>query len=147
MNIALAAKPLLPVLLVGVLLGAAAGCGPADAPDDGAATESVPPHDDTTPTPNPTPTPSPTPATTPPASPRTTPPSEALQKVRVVGELVSVGECVSVRDDNGITWTLRGGAMDGLSLGERVQVTGAPDLSGDGCGGPLVKVQALRVLG
>ena len=141
MNVALAAKPLLPVLLLGVLLGATAGCGPTDAPDDGSVSESVPPRDDAAPTPTLTP------AATPPASPPTTPPSEALQKVRVVGELVSVGECVAVRDDNGITWTLRGAALDGLSMGERVQVTGAPDLSGDSCGGPVVKVQALRVLG
>lgn len=77
----------------------------------------------------------------------TTPPSEGLQKVRVVGEVVEVGDCVVVRDDNAITWTIVGDLAASLAKGERVQVTGAPDLTAEGCGGPVVRVVRVTVVG
>ena len=76
----------------------------------------------------------------------TTPPSEGLQKVRVVGEVVEVGDCVVVRDDNDITWTIAAGPAVDLVRGDRVQVTGVPDLSGTGCGGPVVTATRVTVL-
>lgn len=85
-------------------------------------------------------TPSPSPSAT-------TPPSEALQKIRVVGEVVEVGDCVVVRDDNAITWTITGEPAGALVLGDRVQVSGAPDLVAEGCGGPVVVAARVTVLG
>jgi hypothetical protein len=67
-------------------------------------------------------------------------PSEALEKVRVVGEVVQDGDCVAVEDDNGTTWTIAGEAAAGLVAGDRVQVTGTPDIAAMGCAGPLLKV-------
>jgi hypothetical protein len=63
--------------------------------------------------------------------------------VRVVGEVVQVGDCVVVRDDNDITWTISGELATDLEIGDRVQVTGAPDLAALGCGGPVVR--AVRI--
>jgi hypothetical protein len=77
----------------------------------------------------------------------TTPPSEGLQKVRVVGEVVEVGDCVVVRDDNAITWTITGKLAPDLVSGDRVAVTGAPDLAALGCGGPVVVAATVRLLG
>lgn len=77
----------------------------------------------------------------------TTPPSEGLQKVRVVGEVVEVGDCVVVRDDNALTWTIVGDLAPSLAKGERVQVTGAPDLTAEGCGGPVVRAVRVAVVG
>ena len=76
----------------------------------------------------------------------TTPPSEGLQKVRVVGQVVKDGDCVVVRDDNLITWTIAGDLAADLVLHDRVQVTGAPDLRATGCGGPIVTATSVRVL-
>ena len=76
----------------------------------------------------------------------TTPPSEGLQKVRVVGQVVEEGDCVVVRDDNRITWTIAGDLAADLVLHDRVQVTGAPDLGATGCGGPIVTATSVRVL-
>jgi len=94
------------------------------------------------------------PTTQPPAEPTeepttgtTTPPSEALQKVRVVGEVVLIGDCLAVRDDNAITWTITGGPAADLVPGDRVAVTGAPDLAATGCAGPVVRARVVRVLG
>lgn len=101
-------------------------CGSATAPPT--STRATPP----TPTPTPTPTDAPT-----------TPPSDAAQKIRVVGEVVQDGDCVAVEDDGGTTWTIAGEAAAGLSVGDRIQVTGIPDLAATGCAGPLV--EALRV--
>ncbi|WP_162799366.1 hypothetical protein [Nocardioides sp. 616] len=53
---------------------------------------------------------------------------------------------MAIRDANAISWTLRGARTEGLAVGDRVQVTGAPDLRGEGCGGPVVVVDALKVL-
>jgi hypothetical protein len=76
----------------------------------------------------------------------TTPPSEGLQKVRVVGQVVEDGDCVVVRDDNQITWTIAGDLAADLVLHDRVQVTGAPDLRATGCGGSVVTATSVRVL-
>lgn len=76
----------------------------------------------------------------------TTPPSEGLEKLRVVGEVVGVGDCVVVRDDHGTTWTVTGDDVEKLVLHDRVQATGTPDLTATGCGGPLVAVTRLTVL-
>jgi hypothetical protein len=114
-------------------LSLAAGCGdqdsagPADSPA-GDATHA--PSGTSAPAPTATPTREPT-----------VPPSGALQKVRVVGEVVQVGDCVVVEDDNAVTWTISGAT--GLVVGDRVTVTGTPDLTATGCGGPLV--DAVRV--
>lgn len=93
---------------------------------------------------------SPTPTTTEsassPTSSPTTPPSEALQKLRVVGQVVETGECVVVRDDNDITWTITGERASDLVLNDRVQVSGKPDIRAEGCGGPLVRAVSVRVL-
>ncbi len=86
-------------------------------------------------------------STSDPSASATTPPSEALQKVRVVGEVVEVGECVVVRDDNAITWTITGDPATALVLGDRVQVTGTPDLVAPGCGGSVVVAARVTVLG
>ena len=77
--------------------------------------------------------------TTQPTTPPTKPPSEALEKVRIVGEVVQDDDCVAVEDDNGTTWTIAGDAASGLRVGDRVQVTGTPDIAAMGCAGPLVK--------
>lgn len=102
--------------------------------------------------------PSPEPTSAPPTSaPRTsrpplptrmpTPPSEALQKIRVVGEVISIGDCVVLRDDNDITWTIQhvldAGPSRELSLGDRIQVTGAPNVATTGCGGPIVRATTI----
>ena len=81
-----------------------------------------------------------------PTSSTTTPPSEGLEKIRVVGEVVQVGDCVVVRDDNATTWTVAGEQSAELRMGSRVQVTGAPDLTATGCGGPLVLAAAITVV-
>ncbi|GAA1912317.1 hypothetical protein [Nocardioides hwasunensis] len=86
------------------------------------------------------------PPTASPSAGATTPPSEGLQKIRVVGEVVQTGDCVVVRDDNATTWTIEGEGADGLSPGDRVSVTGAPDLTATGCGGPLVRARTISVL-
>jgi len=77
----------------------------------------------------------------------TVPPSEGLEKVRVVGELVQVGDCTVVEDDNAITWTITGDRAAGLEAGDRVQVTGTPDLTALGCGGPVVRASVVAVVG
>ncbi|PKH42212.1 hypothetical protein [Nocardioides alpinus] len=84
--------------------------------------------------------------TTEPSTGTTTPPSEGLQKVRVVGQVVEDGDCVVVRDDNDITWTIAGELAAELVRHDRVQVTGAPDLRATGCGGPVVTATSVRVL-
>lgn len=89
--------------------------------------------------------PTPTPTATP-TSGTTTPPSEGLEKIRVVGEVVQVGDCVVVRDDNATTWTVTGAQSAELRMGSHVQVTGAPDLTATGCGGPLVLAAAITVV-
>ena len=76
----------------------------------------------------------------------TTPPSEGMERIRVVGQVVEVGDCVVVRDDNRITWTVGGDLAGELVLHDRVDVTGAPDLRATGCGGPLVGAVSVRVL-
>ncbi|WP_162794371.1 hypothetical protein [Nocardioides houyundeii] len=134
------------VMLLVALLLLGTACG-TDRPPGGGADGAPDATGDTT-TPEPT---TPGPATgpgTPSGRPtgRSTPPSEALQKIRVVGRLVSVGACVAIRDANAISWTLRGARTEGLAVGDWVQVTGAPDLRGEGCGGPVVVVDALEVL-
>ncbi|WP_165355081.1 DUF5818 domain-containing protein [Nocardioides oleivorans] len=86
-------------------------------------------------------------ATTPSSSSSTTtPPSEGLQKTRIVGEVVEDGDCVVVRDDNATTWTIAGDGAADLVVGDRVAVTGAPDLAATGCGGPLVRATSIRAL-
>lgn len=86
------------------------------------------------------------PTTPAPTSSTTTPPSEGLEKIRVVGQVIEDGDCVVVRDDNQITWTITGGPADELVLHDRVQVTGAPDLAAEGCGGPVVVATSVKVL-
>lgn len=128
-------------VLVGAVLACAvlplaAGCGdqdsagPADSP---AGDATVAPSGTSAPAPTATPTREPT-----------VPPSGALQKMRVVGEVVQVGDCVVVEDDNAVTWTISGAT--GLVVGERVAVTGTPDLTATGCGGPLVDAVRVTVL-
>ena len=97
------------------------------------------------PTATPTAAPS-TPTATEPTASTTTPPSEGLEKIRVVGEVVQVGDCVVVRDDNATTWTVTGERSSELRMGSRVQVTGAPDLTATGCGGPVVLAAAITVV-
>lgn len=89
----------------------------------------------------------PTPPSTEPSTSTTTPPSEGLEKIRVVGEVVEVGDCVVVRDDNDLTWTIAGDLAPDLVSGDRVQVAGAPDLAAEGCGGPIVLATRITVLG
>jgi len=86
-----------------------------------------------------------TPTGTPTAEP-TTPPSGQLEKVRVVGRVTGVGDCVVVRDDNRTTWTVTGPLASELVLHDRVQVTGTPDLTAMGCGGPVVQAVRASVL-
>ena len=131
------------LLVLAVLLSLSiAGCGDpgGSASDRGAepTTPSVTPPS-TTASPSSTASPSPTGATT--------PPSGALEKVRVVGEVVEVGDCVVVRDDNDTTWTIAGDLASTLVTGDRVQVTGAPDLVATGCGGPVIKAARVAVVG
>lgn len=76
----------------------------------------------------------------------TKPPTEGLEKLRVVGQVVEVGDCVVVRDDNGTTWTMTGDLARELVLDDRVQVTGTPLLAATGCGGPPVEVARVTVL-
>ncbi|NYE38941.1 hypothetical protein F4692_004096 [Nocardioides cavernae] len=119
-----------------LLLGA--GCGDRD-------------PDEPTPGTRASQTPAQTPAQTPTQTPtqtqgQTTPPSEGLQKVRVVGVVERTGDCVVVRDDNDITWTIAGADAKDLPAGERVAVTGAPDLAATGCGGPLVRATSVSPL-
>lgn len=87
-----------------------------------------------------------TPTVTEPTATTTTPPSEGLEKIRVVGEVVQVGDCVVVRDDNATTWTVTGEQSAELRMGSRVQVTGAPDLTATGCGGPVVLAATITVV-
>jgi hypothetical protein len=94
----------------------------------------------------PTVTPTATPTATEPTASTTTPPSEGLEKIRVVGEVVQVGDCVVVRDDNATTWTVTGEQSGKLRMGSRVQVTGAPDLTATGCGGPVVLAATITVV-
>ena len=97
----------------------------------------------------PTSTTSSTPTTTPtdqPTDQPTTPPSEQLEKVRVVGRVTGVGDCIVVRDDNGTTWTITGPLASELVLHDRVQVTGTPDLTAMGCAGPVVQAVRTSVL-
>lgn len=105
--------------------------GPADSPSDGAG--------------NPTREPPSAPTGQPTRKP-TVPPSGALQKVRVVGEVVQVGDCVVVEDDNATTWTITGDRARELVAGDRVAVTGTPDLTATGCGGPLVQATRITVV-
>jgi hypothetical protein len=90
-------------------------------------------------------TPTSTPTTTPTDQP-TTPPSGQLEKVRVVGRVTGVGDCVVVRDDNGTSWTITGPPASELVLRDRVQVTGTPDLTAMGCAGPVVQAVRASVL-
>ncbi len=121
-----------------VLLGA--GCT-----DGGSTTAARDPDAGTPRTSSPT---SPAPSTPPgPSGSATTPPSEGLEKLRVDGEVVQVGDCVVVEDDNATTWTIIGEQAGGLVLGARVQVTGAPDLTALGCGGPVVRASRIAVVG
>lgn len=124
------------------LLVLTAGCGAEDgrATDPGTATSPA-----TSPTDTPTDTPTSSPSASP-SSPATTPPSGALDKVRVVGRVVRADDCVVVEDDNATTWTIGGPLGDGLEVGDRVQVTGTPDLTATGCGGPLVEAVRAEVL-
>ena len=122
-----------------VLVLSVSGCGGGS---DVSATDPGSSPEPTTSAPaEPTTQPSPTPSTS-----ATTPPSEGLQKVRVVGRVVQVGDCVVVRDDNGITWTISGGLAAELVLDDRVQVSGAPDLRATGCGGPVVEARSVAVV-
>ncbi|WP_110241785.1 DUF5818 domain-containing protein [Nocardioides gilvus] len=92
------------------------------------------------------PTEEPRPTTSTPTRSRTwTPPSEGKQKIRVSGEIIRTGDCVVVRDDNSITWTLTGDQTKDLEVGDRVRVTGAPDLGAKACGGPLVRTTSVTV--
>jgi hypothetical protein len=118
------------------LLALAAGCGEQDS---GGATPTSTPTQTATETPTQTPTQTQTRAPT-------TPPSEGEEKIRVVGQVAEIGDCVVVRDDNEITWTITGEHVDELRLHDRVQVTGAPDLTATGCGGPLVQATDVTVL-
>src|SRR4051794_21938868 len=95
--------------LLGMLV---AGCGeeqpgptstPAGARADGSTT-------DTTPAGTPAGSPTGDPATSP-----TVPPSDGLEKVRVVGEVVRDGDCVVVRDEHAITWTISGDGSAALA--------------------------------
>lgn len=124
----------LAVTLTVLLSLSAAGCG-----DRGPDASAVDPAAEPT-------TASPSGTTTPTAEP-TTPPSEALQKVRVVGEVIEDGDCVLVRDDNAITWTITGDLASDLVVGDRVQVTGSPDLVALGCGGSVVIAARVTVVG
>lgn len=139
----------LPRLLAGlvVVLVAGAGCGERTADGVPADAEPAPKNSDPAPTTTKPTTPllptrpsKPTAPTKP-----TVPPSEGQQKIRVVGEITSVGDCVVVRDDNAITWTISGKGAGSLAEGDRVQVTGAPDLRATGCGGPLVIATTVTV--
>ncbi|MBS2940278.1 hypothetical protein KDN32_21290 [Nocardioides sp. J2M5] len=123
-------RHLLGTALACSFLALTAGCG--DEPRDAA------PQPDGSPT-STSRTPEPT------ASP-TKPPSEGLEKLRVVGLVVEVGDCVVVRDDNGTTWTMTGDRAGDLTLDERVQVTGTPQLAATGCGGPPVEVSRFTYL-
>ena len=127
-------------VLTAVLLTAA--CGTQDGGGTAASDSSAPGHDAGTGSPPSTPSSSATPPTTPP----TTPPSGQLAKVRVVGEVIGTGDCVVVRDDNQITWTITGPKASSLVLHDRVQVTGTPDLRALGCGGPVVQAVVTTVL-
>ncbi len=125
--------------LVVLLALSTAACGDRSLGDR--ATESAPEPG----TPSATTPPEATPSATTPSA--TTPPSEALQKIRVVGQVIEVGDCVVVRDDNEIAWTISGDLAADLVLGGRVQVTGAPDLVAPGCGGSVVTAARVVVLG
>lgn len=164
---------LVPVLLLALPLAACGDGGstaqdPADSPESETSEPATPSPSDpstsptstdpdpsgTSPTPSSTSTPEPTgtataatPTPTPDPTTTTTPPSGALERIRVVGEVVSGGDCVVVRDDNGITWTVTGEGAEKLASGARVQVTGTPDLRATGCGGPLVTARTITVLG
>ncbi|MCW2738797.1 hypothetical protein [Nocardioides sp.] len=123
------------VVTTAVLVLLVAGCA-----DGGGSTTAEDPEGDT---PRSS---SPTTSSPPPTPPPTTPPSDGLQKLRVVGEVVQVGDCVVVEDDNATTWTIVGEPATGLVLGDRVQVTGAPDLTALGCGGPVVRASRVTVV-
>ncbi len=125
-----------------LLVLSVAGCGDRDAsPTDASPTDTSPTDDPT----DESAEPSAPPSTDEPSTAVTTPPSEALQKVRVVGEVIEVGDCVVVEDDNAITWTITGERSGELELGARVQVTGTPDLRTQGCGGPIVRARTIVV--
>ena len=124
-----------PCLVVALLV--LGGCATGGDHDAAGGTGSAP---DTEGSVGPTPTPSPSPSRG-----STTPPSEAMEKIRVVGVVVSTGDCVVLRDDNGITWTVTGSGTAQLEAGVRVRVTGTPDLRAEGCGGPLVRAAAIAV--
>jgi hypothetical protein len=63
-----------------------------------------------------------------------------------VGRVTAVGDCVVVRDDNGTSWTITGPLASELVLHDRVQVTGTPDLTSLGCGGPVVQAARTSLL-
>ena len=121
---------LLSVLLAAAAVLSVAGCGD-DGRDVVLQPDGPPPSSATTSTSRTSPT---------------TPPSEALQKVRVTGQVIQDGDCVVVEDDNGITWTIAGDLAADLELRARVQVSGTPDLTATGCGGPLIHAVTVRVL-
>ena len=122
------------------LLVLTAGCGEQDS--GGEPSTSTP---TSTPTSTATSTPDTTPATPGTEAP-TTPPSEGKEKIRVVGQVAEIGDCVVVRDDNDITWTVTGEHAGELRLHDRVQLSGAPDLAALGCGGPVVQAVDVTVL-
>ena len=63
-----------------------------------------------------------------------------------MGRVTGVGDCVVVLDDNLTTWTITGPLASELLLHDRVQVTGTPDLTAMGCGGPVVQAARTSVL-
>lgn len=130
-------------LAAAMLLGA---CGTQDGSGRDTGTDpggTTPGRSTSTTTPTSTPTTAPS---TPPTDQPTTPPSGQLEKVRVVGRVTGVGDCVVVRDDNGTTWTITGPLASELVLRDLVQVTGTPDLTAMGCAGPVVQAVRASVL-
>ncbi len=88
-------RHLLGTVLACSVLACATGCG--DDPRDVVLQPDGPPPSATT---GASTRPAPTTADAPTDSP-TKPPTEGLEKLRVVGQVVEVGDCVVVRDDNG----------------------------------------------
>lgn len=127
------------------LLVVLTACGTDDGAPDVGRESSEPSGPATTSSPPPTSSPSSSPTSSPSTPPST--PSEAMQKVRVVGVVVQDGDCVAVEDDNGTTWTIAGEPAAGLRVGDRVQVTGAPNIAATGCAGPLIEASRVTTTG